>query len=258
MTDDEWHAKRLAALAAPWGWLNLVSRDDLPQRGTVSVGAGAGHDIILPIGPDDLGRLTTDGSAPVVFTPPDGAPVTLISDDARHPPRLTIGPVLAEITTLNGVHALRVRDGAAPVIGNPPAIARFPYDPRWRLRAVWEDLPEPAEIGIDTSKAITTVVQVRRQAVFQHDGHRIALLATHGTPEAPQFVFRDLTARDETYPAARFVFGEDVTAEGLILDFNHAINPPCAFTEFAVCPLPPPQNRLDLRVEAGEKRPPTH
>ena len=65
---------------------------------------------------------------------------------------------------------------------------------------------------------------------------------------------RDLTSRDKTYPASRFVYGEDVTADTIVLDFNKAINPPCAFTEHAVCPLPPAENVLPIRIEAGELR----
>ena len=67
--------------------------------------------------------------------------------------------------------------------------------------------------------------------------------------------YRDLTSRDSTYPASRFVYGEEVTEHSIVLDFNKAINPPCAFTEFAVCPLPPPANVLPIRIEAGEKWP---
>ncbi len=90
--------------------------------------------------------------------------------------------------------------------------------------------------------------------MFTHEGQRYELIATHGTPEAPQFVIRDLTSRDSTYPASRFVYGESVTDTTIVLDFNKAINPPCAFTEHAVCPLPPPDNVLPFRIEAGEKR----
>jgi uncharacterized protein (DUF1684 family) len=90
--------------------------------------------------------------------------------------------------------------------------------------------------------------------VFAHEGKTYELIATHGTPNAPQFVIRDLTSRDSTYGACRFVYGEDVTEDSIVLDFNKAINPPCAFTEHAVCPLPPAQNVLPFRIEAGEKR----
>ena len=71
---------------------------------------------------------------------------------------------------------------------------------------------------------------------------------------APMFVLHDGTSGRETYGASRFLIGE-VTAEGIVLDFNKAINPPCAFIDYATCPLPPAENRLPLRITAGEKRP---
>jgi uncharacterized protein (DUF1684 family) len=95
---------------------------------------------------------------------------------------------------------------------------------------------------------------VTHKAVFQKAGRTWELIATHGTPQAPQFVIRDLTSRDDTYPASRFLYGENVTDATIVLDFNKAINPPCAFTEYAVCPLPPPENVMPIRIEAGEKR----
>ena len=107
---------------------------------------------------------------------------------------------------------------------------------------------------IDTTKSIPTDVEVTHKAAFTKDGQRFELIPTHGTPEVPQFVLRDLTSRDLTYPASRFLFGEEVSKTTIILDFNKAINPPCAFTEHAVCPLPPPENILPIRIEAGEKR----
>ena len=71
-------------------------------------------------------------------------------------------------------------------------------------------------------------------------------------------MLRDLTSRAETYGAARFVYGEDLTDSTIVLDFNKAFNPPCAFTDHAVCPLPPPQNLLPFRIEAGEQKPGDH
>ena len=67
-------------------------------------------------------------------------------------------------------------------------------------------------------------------------------------------MLKDLTSRDKTYPASRFLLGEAITADTIVLDFNKAFNPPCAFTEHAVCPLPPAENVLPIRVEAGELR----
>ena len=115
-------------------------------------------------------------------------------------------------------------------------------------------LDAPQGKTINTTKDIETDLEVTHKAVFSHAGKQYALLATHGTPTSPQFVIRDETSKDSTYPASRFVYGEDVTDSTIVLDFNKAINPPCAFTEHAVCPLPPPENILPFRIEAGEKR----
>jgi uncharacterized protein len=120
--------------------------------------------------------------------------------------------------------------------------------------ADWVPFEAPKGMTVDTTKSIPTEVEVTHKAVFTRDGVTYELIATHGTPEAPQFVIRDLTSRDSTYPASRFVYGEDVTESAIVLDFNKALNPPCAFTEHAVCPLPPPENVLPIRIEAGEKR----
>ncbi|MGV3651607.1 MAG: DUF1684 domain-containing protein [Devosia sp.] len=258
MTDQyiaytEWQARRLAALKAPDGWLNIIARDWLSE-GTVSVGSDAGNDIVLPAGPAHVGTLTQDADGGVTYTPADGGAPIKLALSKSHPPRFTAGTLLLEVTTLNGENALRVRDTASKAGDALAPIAYFPYDPSWRLVADWVKLETPKGLTISTSKAITTEVEASHKAVFSKDGVTYELLATHGTPHSPQFVIRDLTSRDSTYAACRFVYGEEVTDKTIVLDFNKAINPPCAFTEFAVCPLPPAENVLPIRIEAGEKR----
>ena len=90
---------------------------------------------------------------------------------------------------------------------------------------------------------------------FTHAGQQITLMPTHMKAGKPMFVFRDRTSLTETYPASRFLFGQVAGKDEIILDFNRAFNPPCAFTGFAICPLPPAENILPFRVEAGELRP---
>jgi uncharacterized protein (DUF1684 family) len=165
-----------------------------------------------------------------------------------------VGPLLLEITSINGDNALRVRDTQSTAPAQLKDIPHFPAKPEWRIVADWVRLDTPQGKTINTTKNIETDVQVTHKAVFSHDGKTYALLATHGTAEAPQFVIRDETSKDTTYPASRFVYGEEVTDKTIVLDFNKAINPPCSFTEHAVCPLPPPENILPFRIEAGETR----
>lgn len=254
-TYADWQSRRLAALKAPDGWLNIVARDWLSE-GVTSVGKASDNDIVLPTGPDHVGTLTQDASGGVIYAPADGGtPITLELSKYK-PPRFTAGNLLLEVTTLNGENALRVRDTASKAAEDFPPIDYFPLDPTWRVEADWVTLAAPKGLTISTSKAIETEVEATHKAVFTRDGVTYELLATHGTKDSPQFVFRDLTAKSETYGACRFVFGENVTDKTIVLDFNKAINPPCAYTEFAVCPLPPAENVLPIRIEAGEKRPP--
>ncbi|MCU0903165.1 MAG: DUF1684 domain-containing protein [Tabrizicola sp.] len=241
----DWRAARLAALAAPDGWLNLVARIDLGP-GTYPVGAG--QEVQLPSGPDLLGTLeltatgatfARQGEAPQPFLPvPDAFP------------QLRVDPFLLEIHTVDGVPALRVRD-----LTRVPAVTlrSFPDNPDLILRAKWDNFaPQTTEITMkDGSKAAVTLTH---RATFQHQGKTVTLTPTHWKAGKPMFVFRDATA-GETYPACRFLFGEDATETEITLDFNRAISPPCAFTDFAICPLPPPGNILPFRIEAGELSP---
>lgn len=249
----EWQARRLAALKAPDGWLNIIAREWLSQ-GTSTVGSAPDNDIVLPTGPAYIGTLMQDANGGVTYTPADGGTPEVLKLSKYSPPRFTAGGLLLEVTTLNGENALRVRDTASRKGDELEPLEYFPLDPTWRVVADWVELDAPQELTIDTSKSIATEVTASHKAVFTRDGVSYELLATHGTPERPQFVFRDQTARDSTYAACRFVFGEDLTEKTIVLDFNRAINPPCAFTEFAVCPLPPVENVLSIRIEAGEKR----
>lgn len=253
---EAWKVRRLAGLKAADGWLNIIGRWWL-EPGTVTVGHGPGNDIVLAAGPERLGTLVQDADGTVTFAPANGtAPIT-VQPDKETPPRFTVDGLLIEITTLNGQNALRIRDTRSAEPEKLAGLDYFPPRPEWRITADWVPYAEPQALTVGTTKDIDTEVEVTHKAVFDAAGRHFELIATHGTPAAPQFVIRDLTSRDSTYPASRFVFGEEVTANSIVLDFNKAISPPCAFTEFAVCPLPPPANVLPIRIEAGEKRP-TH
>ncbi|MBB3949452.1 DUF1684 domain-containing protein [Aureimonas jatrophae] len=252
-----WRQRRMDALAAPDGWLNIIGRYPL-EDGAIRIGSGPDNDIVLPSGPERVGTLLQNGSD-VRYRPADGGPEQQLALSKSAPPRFTSGPLLLEVTTLNGENALRVRDTRPMPDEQRPRLETLPFDPSWCIDAQWVRLDAPHTVEIDTSRSIRTEVEATHKAVFEHGGQRFELLATHGSPDRPQFVFRDATARTgKTYAAARFLFGEDVTDTTIRLDFNRAVSPPCAFTDFAVCPLPPPGNVLSVRIEAGECAPPAH
>lgn len=249
----DWRAIRLSRLAAEDGWLNIVGRWEL-EPGSVTLGAGVDRDIVFPVGPDQVGTLIQDESGGVTFVPAaDGAPLRLVLDK-NNPPRFSVDRLLLEVTTLRNGNALRVRDKYAPARMVLPVINHYPIDRSWHVVADWVPLDVPITMTVDTMVGIPTEVSITHKAVFSHDGTRYKLLPTHGTAQSPQFVLRDQTSGVETYAASRFLFGEDIKEGTITLDFNKAINPPCAFTTHAVCPLPPAQNILPFRVNAGELR----
>lgn len=238
-------AARLAALCAPDGWLNLTDRIELAFGRHL---VGAAQELRLSSGPDLLGTLelgpdgatfAVPGQPPVAFQPvPDGFP------------QLSAGPFLLEIHTVDGVPALRVRDLA---LRPEVSLRHFPVAPDWTIRAKWVKIDaEPIDIGMKGGSSASVVVT--RLATFSHQGRPVTLTPTHWKGGKPMFVFRDATA-GETYPAGRFLIGEDASEAEITLDFNRAFTPPCGFTDFAICPLPPPGNILPFRVEAGELAP---
>lgn len=241
----EFRASRLAALTAPDGWLNLVARIDLaPGRYPV----GAGQEVQLPSGPDLLGTLEISGTGASFARPGEVAQSFQPVPDAF--PQLRVDPFLLEIHTVDGTPALRVRD-----LTLRPAVTlrHYPDAPDWIIRAKWESFaPQASEVAMKDGS--TAAVTLTHRASFTHQGRTVTLTPTHWKSGKPMFVFRDATA-GETYPACRFLFGEDPSDDEITLDFNRAISPPCAFTDFAVCPLPPPGNILPFRIEAGELAP---
>ena len=238
-------AARLAALTAPDGWLNLVARIELaPGRYRV----GSAQEVQLPSGPDLLGMLEITATGATFARPGAAARPFQPIPDAF--PQLRVDPFLLEIHTVDSVPALRVRD---LTLQTPVSLRYFPEASDWMLRANWESFaPQAAEIAMKGGSS--AAVTLTHRATFQHRGQTVSLTPTHWKSGKPMFVFRDATA-GETYPACRFLIGKDATDSEITLDFNRAITPPCGFTDFAICPLPPPGNILPFRIEAGELAP---
>ena len=239
---DQWRAQRLAALTAEDGWLNLTDRIASPP-GPHSVGAAPDNALILSRGPAHLGLLLPGFRFQTI-----GAPQPFQATTGN--PQLHVPPFLLEIHTVADQPALRVRDLTLP---RHVLLRYFPEDPAWVIRARWQALAVPQAQIIDQNGADPTTITLTHRAHFRHQGHDITLLATHWKGAKPQFVIRDQTSGADTYAAGRFLIGEDLTDSAITLDFNKAHNPPCAFTDFAICPLPPRQNFLPFAIRAGER-----
>ncbi len=248
MTYQQWQADRLAALTAEDGWLNLTDRIEIPD-GDQSLGSGPDNDLILSVGPAHLGTLTASANAAQLVA--GGRALDFAAMDGN--PMLRVAGLLLELHTVAGRPALRVRDLSLP---RHVRLTSFPFDPAWVITARWEVMAAPQPQEVEQTGAAPTEVSLTHRAHFSLDGQQVTLLATHWNAGKPMFVIRDATAGHETYAASRFLIGEP-SGDLITLDFNRAHNPPCAFTDFAICPLPPPENRLPFAILAGELVPET-
>ncbi|MCS6803484.1 MAG: DUF1684 domain-containing protein, partial [Chloroflexota bacterium] len=154
-------------------------------------------------------------------------------------------------------HALRVWDPEAPTRRHFAGLEHYPPSLRWWLvRARFEPHDPVRELEVPDVTGGLQRLRNPGRLRFEIDGRGFTLEAFQEAPGERLFlVFADRTNGRETYGGGRFLYADPPDAEGTVrLDFNRAFNPPCAFTAFATCPLPPPENRLDLAIEAGEKR----
>jgi uncharacterized protein len=180
----------------------------------------------------------------------------LLDDGHEKPTTVAFGTVSFYLVERNGEFGLRVKDSDAPMRKNFLGLDYFDVDPSWRIEAKWEAYDPPHEVEEPNILGKMDKVVVPGAAVFTRDGKSYRLEPVIETPGDKNLflVFADKTSGKETYGAARFVYTDPPKDGKVVIDFNTAYNPPCAFTSYATCPLPTAQNRLAMRVTAGEKK----
>ena len=257
-------AERVERLTKPDGWLTLIGLHFL-QPGANSVGSAAGNTIVLAKGPAHVGTvmLGPDGKLAITLNPAAEARVngrevlsaSLEDGERAAPTVVTCGAVSFFAIERGGRKALRVKDSESERRTHFLGIDYFPIDPTWRIEADWVPFDRPREVPIKNILGQESPALVPGKAVFKRDGRTFELLPLiEGADEPLFFVISDATSGNETYAAARFLYADPPRDGKLVLDFNEAVNPPCAFTPFATCPLPPKENRLPIAVTAGEKK----
>jgi uncharacterized protein (DUF1684 family) len=267
VTVEAWRTARVERLRQPHGWLTLVGLHWLTD-GEARVGSDPSVEIVLPSGPALAGRLVlaADGvrawSAAGGFTV-DGRPAEgerLISDEEAdgagvEPTALDLGALRMIVIERSGRLALRVWDAESPLLRTFAGIESFPIDGRWRLDARFEPAPVDARIEVPGAVGPPTAERSPGLVTFTVDGVEHRLVALEGGDRGELWlVFGDATNGIETYPGGRFLYTDAPDPDGrVVVDFNLAYNPPCIFTPYATCPLPPPGNRLPTRIEAGER-----
>jgi uncharacterized protein (DUF1684 family) len=261
---EAFRAQRDARLRRPDGWLTLAGLFWL-QEGANSFGGDSANRVVLPPGmPACMGELVLEkgsvrvATAPGVVMTSGGHPVTassLRSDADGAPTVLEYGHVSFFVIKRRDRFAVRVKNSLNPVLAAFGGLDAYPFDERWRIEARFERYDPPKEVLVPSVIGGADLEICPGAIVFEVEGgtYRLEPVLEAGTDEL-FIIFGDLTNGYETYGAGRFVYAKQPDKDGrVVLDFNKSYSPPCVFTPYATCPLPPPQNRLPIRVEAGEK-----
>ncbi|HYH47513.1 MAG TPA: DUF1684 domain-containing protein [Thermoanaerobaculia bacterium] len=249
----------------PQGWFSLVGLYWL-KEGENRIGSDPGSTVILPEGraPAVAGTLVRRGgavrleAAPGVPLQIDGRPVTaadLVSDEKGKPTEVRLGSLGFFLIQRGERLGVRVRDSASPALASFQGLDNYPVDPAWRVSARFEPYQPPRPVAVPNILGDVEEQASPGAVVFERDGATHRLDALEGGEDGSLFlIFADATNQTETYGAGRFLDTAPPKDGQVVVDFNQSYNPPCAFTAFATCPLPPQQNRLALDVRAGEKK----
>jgi hypothetical protein len=265
---EKWKERRLAGLTRDDGWLTLCGFFWL-KEGQNRFGSDSSNQIIFPAGiaPKVAGSLWFEKSIVRVMArkgveiTSNGQPVTsmvLLSDEdgLKDPTILNIGPLSFYLIKRGGQLAVRVKDKENPARLNFKGLEYFPVDPKWRFEATFEPYNPPKTLQIATMINTVESDSCPGALAFEFDGrtYRLDVIIEQGTENKLFIMFKDSTNSKETYALGRQLYAEMPDANSkVIVDFNKAYNWPCVFTEYATCPIPPKQNHLPFRVEAGEK-----
>jgi len=265
-----WQTKRTESIGGTNGWTTLIGLHWL-KEGSNSAGSAATNQIVLQSDrvPASIGTFTRSGNS-VTFTAAPNTDVRVhgekvsrmeLKTDAQPvPTRLQIGTV-SMVTIQRGDRlGLRVRDPESAARREFKGLRWFPYDPAWRLAGQFVPFVVPEKLRVPDVTGATQEFDCPGGIVFLAQGSEQRLLVVEEPGESEFFVmFKDQTSGVSTYPAGRFLYVSKPDAAGrVIIDFNRAYTPPCGFTVFATCPLPPRPNWLPLSVKAGELRPDGH
>ena len=251
----DWQKNRDTRLRKEDSWLTLIGLHWLKDGENVVTLTKTGAPPV---------RVLRNGAQTILHPDPsmtiDGKPVAgdvpLLADaDEKGPTIVQMGSVRFNVIKRGERYGLRVKDAEAETRTHFQGLEYYPIDPKWRVTARFEAYHPPKKIPITDVTGQTSDSISPGALVFEIEGkeYRLDPILEEGSDEY-FVIFRDATSRDTTYPAGRYLYTPQAKDGKTVIDFNKAYNPPCAFTPFATCPLPPLQNRLPIRVEAGEKK----
>ena len=244
----DWRRQREEGLKREGGWLSVAGLFWL-HEGANSFGKDPGNEIVLPDGPAKAGVFELHNGKITVKM--DGASRELWPDSLDV---AKVGRLNLFVIKRSEKYGIRLKDPDSEYRREFKGIEYYPAQEDYKVTAKW--VAAAQKIPILNILGQTESVDSPGYAVFQLHGKEYRLRPYLETADAKElfYVFRDLTAAKETYGAGRFLYSAMPENGHVVLDFNKAYNPPCAFTPYATCPLPPAENRLAVRIEAGEKK----
>jgi uncharacterized protein (DUF1684 family) len=264
---EGWRRAREQRLTADGGWLTVAGLAWLTP-GRNGFGAAPGSAVLLPAHSSpaqggafivERGRVTIE-VAPGVAVTREGKPVTRaqLRTDAggADPDVLALGALTMQVLSRGDKLAVRIKDMRSPARAVFKGLRWYPIKPEYRVVARFRPHPKPKTIRVDSVVGIAEPMVSPGTAEFELGGKTVRLDPVLEPGETQLFfIFRDGTSGQTTYGAGRFLYADPPRDGVVVLDFNRAYTPPCGFTAFATCPLPPAQNRLTISIEAGELTP---
>lgn len=261
---EEWRAGRDKSLRNPDGWLTLAGLYWL-EEGDSTFGSAPDNTVVFPAGkaPERLGTFHRQGDKVTLDAVPgtglqaDGkevaATIDLAPDSSGKATMLSVGSLTFHLIKRPGKIGIRLKDKESAVLAGFTGVESYAIDPSWRIEARFEPYDPPKKIKVPNIIGGAFDESSPGALVFERGGATYRLEPTGEAGEEMFLVFGDATNGHETYGGGRFLYVPPPRNGKAIVDFNQAYNPPCVFTPYATCPLPPRQNKLAVRIEAGEK-----
>jgi hypothetical protein len=254
---EKWRQKREANLKSDDGWLTVSGLFWL-HDGDNRFGSSPVNDMELPEGyPAEAGVFEFHAGKTIVHMNP-GVAATMegkliqTTELAPDSDPIVMGDISLAVHGSGDRYAIRMRDKNSKLRKDFQGLRWFPIDESYRVVGRWVPYDKPREVVSQNILGDINRSQAAGYVEFTLHRQSLRLEPEQNDEKGMEFVFRDLTAGKETYHAARFLVTGPIKDSKVIMDFNEAYNPPCAFNPFTTCPLPIPENRLKVRVEAGE------
>lgn len=254
-------AREKHLLANPRNWFSLIGLFPLGEGenrlggkkdGSINIPGLAGEfTSLLKINHGEVSLV--EGTSELIVNGKTAELRVLGTDRDKDTDVLTVGDIQLVIIQRGERFFLRAWDIQARAARDFSGLNYFPVDPAWRITAQFITFPQPLILPVDDMVGTHYESKFTGRATFTIGGEACSLIAEKDDNEL-LFSFTDLTKTDSTYPGGRFITTALPENNEVVLDFNLAINWPCAYTPHATCPLPPFENHLKVRIEAGEKR----